>query len=242
MCVIAICKTRGMKESEIRGAFAANTHGAGYGWSDGQRIHYRKGFMNVDKLIESYKDSKMKRKLPHVVHFRNATSTICKELTHPYIISDDSPNVLEYDGDKSILFHNGVLSAWRATMLDFFMFRANMTVPSGLFSDTRFIAIVMSQLGYNSLELLNAGKFVVLTLDDIKALGDFTNDKGVLFSNLSYRGAYEDRGGRRILTHGTTGSGPLSVRYNTYDNEDLTDLMDLTDFDEESLEDSDSGD
>lgn len=222
MCVIAVCNTRSMTEKEMRDAFEMNNDGAGFAWSTTDGLtNYLKGFMTADDIVSAYKSANMRRTLPHVVHFRNATSKVCPELTHPYIVNNESPNITEYHGNEPLLFHNGVLSSWRSTMLEFYM-NNRLRVPDGDFSDTRFMAILISYMGKNALSMLNAGKFVFITNDMIDLIGDFINDRGILFSNLSYKKVYADRGGRH--TNASGGNGPLSVRYSPssrYNDSDL---------------------
>jgi len=203
-----------MKLQEIKKAFEMNNDGAGFAWisqdeNKNKRLNYRKGFMNVDDLIEAYKANNMKSIRPHVVHFRNATSAVVPELTHPYAVNSQMENELEYTGISPLLFHNGVFHNWKERMLDFFISRG-VEIPPGQFSDTRFIAIMIATLGRNGLSLLNAGKFVYVSINKIDLIGDFINDHGILYSNLSYKGSYYDKGGRRS----NEPSGPLSVNYN----------------------------
>jgi len=211
-----------MTNQEIRDAFDMNDDGAGFAWSTADGfINYSKGYMTANDIIAAYKEKGMRKILPHVVHFRNATSRVCPELTHPYIVDYDSPNITEYQGQLPLLFHNGVLSNWKGMMLDFFM-NNKLVIPDGDFSDTRFMAIMTAHLGKNVLPMLNAGKFVFMTNDIIDITGDFTNDNGILYSNLSYKRAYRDKGGVHTSSGGggkgkkgsISSGGPLSVRYN----------------------------
>lgn len=247
MCVIAVCQTRGMTDREIRDAFDMNDDGAGFAWSDeNNNLNFRKGFMRAADILSAYKELGMRKKLPHVVHFRNATSAVVPELTHPYIVSENSEvlddehePLITYSGTSPLLFHNGVLGNWRSEMLDFFMTN-KLHVPDGQWSDTRFMAILCHHLGKNVLGMLSAGKFVFMTNDIIDVIGDFTNDNGILYSNLSYKKVYRDKGGVQTTTTSGKkgGGGPLSVRYNPSSRYSDDDNDDINNGDDSDLDDA----
>jgi len=153
MCVIIVCRERGVTKDELQQAFKANDDGGGIAWTEEGEVCYRKGFMKAEHMSSCYFDEHINDKLPHVLHFRRATSKVTQKLTHPYIISEKSPLKLTYRGKESLLFHNGVMSDWKKKMFDFYLHNAKK-IPDGDWSDSRFIAILVHFLGVNILPIL----------------------------------------------------------------------------------------
>jgi predicted glutamine amidotransferase len=181
MCVIAVCNKRKMTEDEIKNCFDRNPDGTGIGWIEGDFNIYKKGFMNVDSFIEYYKTVNM---FPHIVHFRIGTSGKNNDsLTHPFIVSAESPLLLEYKGRKSILFHNGIFSEWRKTLQILYSYGSKLC---GDMNDTRILAAMLSY--FNDYTILNKiySKFIVLD-KRVYDFGEFTEVNGIQFSNDSYK-------------------------------------------------------
>ncbi len=186
MCIIAVAETRRLTDSEIECSFRNNSDGAGIGWVDEKgNNNFIKGIMNVNEFKEIYKDVK---KLPHVAHFRLSTAGgVEKELTHPFVVSEDSPLYLEYKGEEPILFHNGVLSQWQTKLVDYYI-KVGKHIPEGHWSDTRFIAVLVNALGKNYLRFESMGRFAVLKDGIIHMHGSFTKEDGVHFSSTGHKG------------------------------------------------------
>jgi hypothetical protein len=185
MCVIIVCKTRGLTEKEVTQAFRANDDGAGYAWYDSGKIRYKKGFMEVEHVIDAYFSGGVNNIFPHIIHFRNATNKVTRKLTHPFIISEKSSLKLTHQGTEPLLFHNGILPDWKNKMLDFYLNNAKK-IPDGDFSDSRFIAIMAHFLGHNILSILG-DKFVIITPTSIDLYGKFEEDDGIVATNKSYK-------------------------------------------------------
>lgn len=192
MCVIAVCTERKLTRQEIETCASRNPDGIGIGWhaqnAGREWNHLRKGFVNVGEFHEFYEAFDV---LPHIVHFRVATSGGVKpELCHPFIVSQTSPLVLEWTGQKALLFHNGAIGNWRHLLIPFLpeLRRGrSRALPPGPWSDTRVAAVLVALLGEEVLELLD-GKFALLDRRGLVYLyGDFEEVDGVRFSNGSYR-------------------------------------------------------
>ena len=213
MCVICICKGRGLTEKEIVSAFRSNDDGASYAWQSEGKICYKKGFMKVEHIIKDYFSSGINTHYPHIVHFRNATNKVTAKLTHPFIISEKSPLSLTYKGNESLLFHNGVMSDWKNKMMDFYLHNAKR-IPDGDFSDSRFIAILTHFLGPNILSILG-DKYVVFGLKNIDLYGSFEeNDNGIIASNKSYKTGntiYTKSQTRALMRGELVNSNPLNI-------------------------------
>lgn len=112
MCIaIYIPAGKDIKDEQIKNAFANNSDGAGVMHYDrlGQ-VHYTKGFMDVDSLINYWRKS-TSSKYPRAIHCRIATSgKISKGCCHPFPITDDLDDMLKPSGIgmNGCLIHNGV--------------------------------------------------------------------------------------------------------------------------------------
>lgn len=92
MCIIAVCKTRALEIDEFSDCWRSNSDGVGMAYPDGKGVWIHKGLMKMSAALEAYRDLT----LPHVIHFRSASSgSICRELTHPFIIDKNSEPVYE---------------------------------------------------------------------------------------------------------------------------------------------------
>jgi len=90
--------------------------------------------MTVEALLEAYQGIP----LPHVVHWRTATSGgILPEMTHPYKMTEDSELFTQGDLDVSVLFHNGIISDWQASLLNLVTSGQIKRMPKGPMNDTR---------------------------------------------------------------------------------------------------------
>lgn len=181
MCIIAYCRKRRLSEAEIEKCWRDNPDGAGVAWTEGQNVCYIKGMQTVNEMVYVLNDERIK--LPYVAHFRLATSgTKSMLLTHPFLISPNSPLQIEYKGPASVLFHNGHWTEADEKLLTYCITH-NIKIPDGIFSDSRIIAIFARYLGENFLSLIS-GKFVVVSpRNKIKFYGNFEETDGIMFSN-----------------------------------------------------------
>jgi hypothetical protein len=189
MCVIAICENGTKLDRPTFGkCFDHNDHGAGFAWIEGGKLKFIKGFM-TEKI--AWKVYSRICDFPHVAHFRlTSAGETCKELTHPFIISDDSPNTLfstnvhETENVEGLLFHNGTISNWKilSTMVEGVKKREN----TGRLSDTRVMAMAVSLAGHSILNE-DGGKYVIATENGFEKFGTPWSEKdGIWFSNLFF--------------------------------------------------------
>lgn len=185
MCIIAICLTRKLTEDELANCWSSNKDGAGIGWAENGKVKYKKGFTKLEDLKGFYSNFPS---IPHVLHFRTGTSGgYSPQMTHPFIVDKEGSLDLEYEGTKSILFHNGVVSDWKDMALTYFLSN-NIRIPKGEWSDTRLLAVLCSQMGFQLLEFIY-GKFAVIHKDGtIEQHGAFIEDEGNFYSNSDYKG------------------------------------------------------
>lgn len=189
MCIIAICHERKMTKQEIENCFTNNSDGAGLAWAtDEGIIHIEKGFMTVELLEEWYEITDIP--LPHVVHFRTATSgEVNREMTHPYKITMNSELSISEDTTDSVLFHNGVIFDWKSLLMNLITSKQIPAMPKGPMNDSRMAAIMSSipTIGEDVFEILS-GKFVKISPDGtVTRWGQFEDANGILYSNDAYK-------------------------------------------------------
>jgi len=189
MCTLAFCHKRKLTYTEFKNCNDANEDGVGFAFSRNGKQYLIKGFMTFDTAWNFYK--KVPEGKAHIVHFRLSTAgTVVPQLTHPFICSDASPLHTEYEGNEPLLFHNGMVSGWKELAL------TNRVLTHSLMSDTRYLAIMLGRNGIENYKehLKNThGKFIIFHSGKAKLIGDFIYDKGVYFSNSSYKYSYTSK-------------------------------------------------
>ena len=115
MCVIAFSpKGNDMPtEEQIRKMFKKNPDGAGYAYEEGKTVHYKKGFMSVEDLLEDLGPLEKWKDKAVAMHFRIGTAgKNDKKTTHPFLISSSFGDLRKLEGEGPVLFHNGVISGF----------------------------------------------------------------------------------------------------------------------------------
>lgn len=182
MCVIAICNGKQLTKDKFMACFEANDDGAGFAWIANGNICYSKGHMEKEDAWLVYENICM---FPHVAHFRLCSAGgVCPELTHPFLITPDSPITLEGIGTDSVLFHNGTVGGYEMVLMSIAI--ANKKYPDGRISDTRVMAMATSILGDVVLRN-NSGKFVIVSENGFRRFGDWTEDEGIWYSNMYWK-------------------------------------------------------
>lgn len=167
--------------------FNENSDGAGYMWSDANKVHIRKGFMTWGALKKELKKFAGKN-IGLVLHFRLAThGTIDRYTCHPFPISRKNKDLrsVRIECDAGIA-HNGVI---------------HFCIPpkNSVLSDTQvFVKNYLSKFDLDTLsnpafgeliEEATSSKFALMFPDKVMLIGNFIKDKGVYYSNESYKGA-----------------------------------------------------
>ena len=110
-----------------------------------------------------------------------------RDLTHPFIL--DFKNLLEGKTRQGVLFHNGVITDWKAKLdlIAYFCIRKGIKFPIGKMSDSRVMAILTKILGIGYLEsITNYDRFLIMRPSVVTMLGDWIKESGIYFSNLDY--------------------------------------------------------
>jgi hypothetical protein len=187
MCVIACCSIERPTKSQIESMWDSNHYGGGVAWrevqSDGSTlVRWEKGFDEVEPMIKLAEELP----LPYVLHFRIPTygGTI-RQLTHPFVIEEDSRLDLVGTTPEGVLFHNGSWNSWRSE-LKIAAIQGKWHLPRGHYSDSRAMAIMAAHMGPGILELIEE-KICVLTPTRLDCFGHgWTVHEKILYSNLGW--------------------------------------------------------
>ena len=181
MCIIAACNKKKLSELQIWYCWTNNPDGAGIAWIHEGRHFYTKGYMTYDDFIQMYKQITI---LPHVVHFRTASSGyITPSLTHPFVCSEKVPKDTTWEGEEQLIFHNGIISGWEMMARLFKIDTNNL-----YWSDTRLLSLILSQ--YTAEEIIlpeKTGKFILFREGKMYSHGKFELEDGIKFSNTGYK-------------------------------------------------------
>ena len=194
MCIICVSpeNVRQPDTQTIRTMFLRNPHGAGYMYARNDKVHIRKGFMNLTGLLNALKEEHFTEADPVVYHFRISTQAgINPQMTHPFPLSNKAEHMKALDVEcRCGVAHNGII--------------AITTDPRNReYSDTAiFITDYLTRIlrrpsdlkDEHRLELiykLAQSKFAIMDGKGyIATVGRFVNEDGLLYSNLSYIPAY----------------------------------------------------
>ena len=140
MCV-AIYRPMGVHipRRRLKSCWNGNPHGAGFMYTDGQKLNICKGYMTFKKFYHAYRAAVIANpKVDFVIHFRYAThGSRGAEMTHPFRIS-------RYTG----FVHNGILTDMKPGKNDrlsdtaLYCERVLKRYPIGFISDPKFQRII----------------------------------------------------------------------------------------------------
>jgi len=190
MCIICVSKSgiRQPDEATITRMFHRNPHGAGYMYARDGKVVIRKGFMNLEDYLAAVSAEEFTAADSVVYHFRISTQAgINPEMTHPFPLTNHRKALTALDVVCPIgIAHNGTI-------------RLTSDPDNKRYSDTAlFIASYMTKLikkpadirnddVLQQIEYLARSKFAIMDESGyVATIGEFTNVRGLLFSNDSY--------------------------------------------------------
>lgn len=213
MCIAILNKVGTLPKEYIQNSWDNNYHGAGFAYSDGNKIIVYKTDTNADVFYKKYKKARKSHPdVPFLLHFRISThGTITTDNLHPFLI-----------GDNVALIHNGMID------LDGHSKNDNR-------SDTRFFCEeILAKLPYGwqhsvgihtMIEQLGGwSKFVLLDVDhNSYIIGEDAGHwyDGNWYSNNSYKqvNKYVDFGGKKVEKGGSTTGGFLGYGNSGWDDD-----------------------
>lgn len=194
MCVIAVSPLGEKVSREVfERMWRSNDDGFGMMYRSRGGVGVVKGIMDEEEGWGVY--SQLPEGVPHVLHFRLAThGGVRPELTHPFVVSEESPLIERGVVAEPVLAHNGIWGLYVAKQRELKL--------GGPVSDSRVLAAWIGRLARerplrevlekNYHEIASAGRVVVVDPATwrIHVVGDWIREGPFLFSNGSYR---EDR-------------------------------------------------
>ena len=190
MCIICVSpkRVRQPNVTTIRRMFRNNPDGAGYMVARDGKVTISKGFMDVDEYIEAIRAEHFTAKDPVVYHFRISTQAgVNPEMTHPFPLSNRIEHMKVLDVECSCgVAHNGIIRLTtdrnNREYSDTALFIANylsliIREPSDL-KDERVLKLI-HRLAGSKLAIMDGDGYIA-------TVGEYINQKGLLFSNASF--------------------------------------------------------
>lgn len=191
MCIICVSKSgvQQPNDNTIRTMFRRNPHGAGYMYARDGMVTIHKGFMNVQDFLAAVHAEHFTAEDSVVYHFRISTQAgVNPSMTHPFPLSNQLRKMQALDlVCRCGIAHNGII-------------RLTSDPDNKVYSDTAiFITDYLSQIIHRRADLrdpetlkliweLAQSKFAILDGGGyVATIGHFIEDRGLLFSNDSYR-------------------------------------------------------
>jgi len=185
MCIIAVkpSSKQMFDDAIIKQMFFRNRDGAGLMWTENETVHFKKGFMAVQEILD-FVHSRNWDGVPVVLHFRIGTAGLNNGLNcHPYPIWQS--NRLEGECDLCMA-HNGILSSYnppagsKINDTQVFVNKVLSNMPEGFLESKGIRHLIRKAIGTSRLCFLSkTGK--------ITRFGSWVEDDGYFFSNESYK-------------------------------------------------------
>ena len=190
MCIICVSpkRVRQPNVTTIRRMFRNNPDGAGYMVARDGKVTISKGFMNVDEYIEAIRAEHFTAKDPVVYHFRISTQAgVNPQMTHPFPLSNRIEHMKVLDVECSCgVAHNGIIRLTtdrnNREYSDTALFIANylslIIREPGDLKDERVLTLI-HRLAGSKLAIMDGDGYIA-------TVGEYINQKGLLFSNTSF--------------------------------------------------------
>ncbi|MBR2796989.1 MAG: hypothetical protein IKE17_04490 [Clostridia bacterium] len=190
MCIICVSpkRVRQPNVTTIRRMFRNNPDGAGYMVARDGKVTISKGFMDVDEYIEAIRAEHFTAKDPVVYHFRISTQAgVNPQMTHPFPLSNRIEHMKVLDVECSCgVAHNGIIRLTtdrnNREYSDTALFIANylslIIREPGDLKDERILTLI-HRLAGSKLAIMDGDGYIA-------TVGEYINQKGLLFSNTSF--------------------------------------------------------
>lgn len=194
MCII-VSKEKGVampSKDILRNCFNRNSDGAGLMYVNKGKVVIRKGFMNFSEFYEYIEKLNHMHDLTEkamVMHFRISTGgKVDGGNCHPYPITSDAKRLRQTSITTTLgMAHNGVISDYnrKDTVLNDTQCFVRDCVSTIYNYDKNFFNNIRTM---SMLKDIAGSKLCFLdSNENIHYVGDFVEDKGVLYSNTTYK-------------------------------------------------------
>lgn len=192
MCIICVSKPGCEQPSvkTLRTMFLLNPHGAGYMVARDGKVFIHKGFMNIEEFLNAVRRERFTAADSVVYHFRISTQAgVNPEMTHPFPLSNQPRRMLALDMTcRCGVAHNGIIRLTSDPTNTRFSDTA-VFITDYLTNIIRKPADLRNQERLDTIYRLAQSKFAIMDGSGyIATVGDFMNDRGILYSNRSYTG------------------------------------------------------
>ena len=190
MCIICVSPRRVRQPSldTIRTMFLHNPHGAGYMVARGGKVEISKGYMNISSFIDAVRAEHFTAKDAVVYHFRISTQAgVTPQMTHPFPLSNRLEHMRALDVTCECgVAHNGIIQLttdpanreYSDTALFITQYLSKIIRRPEDLKDGMVLSLVDALAG-SKLAIMDRSGYVA-------TVGDFINERGLLFSNHSY--------------------------------------------------------
>ena len=181
MCIICVSpkRVRQPNVTTIRRMFRNNPDGAGYMVARDGKVTISKGFMDVDEYIEAIRAEHFTAKDPVVYHFRISTQAgVNPQMTHPFPLSNriEHMKVLDVDCITDIVEVSD--EEYSDTALFIANYLSLIIRQPGDLKDERILTLI-HRLAGSKLAIMDGDGYIA-------TVGEYINQKGLLFSNASF--------------------------------------------------------
>ena len=192
MCIICVSKPGCEQPSvkTLRTMFLLNPHGAGYMVARGGKVFIHKGFMNIEEFLNAVRRERFTAADSVVYHFRISTQAgVNPEMTHPFPLSNQPRRMRALDMTcRYGVAHNGIIRLTSDPTNTRFSDTA-VFITDYLTNIIRKPADLRNQERLDTIYRLAQSKFAIMDGSGYTAtVGEFINDRGILYSNRSYTG------------------------------------------------------
>ena len=192
MCIICVSKPGCEQPSvkTLRTMFLLNPHGAGYMVARGGKVFIHKGFMNIEEFLNAVRRERFTAADSVVYHFRISTQAgVNPEMTHPFPLSNQPRRMLALDMTcRCGVAHNGIIRLTSDPTNTRFSDTA-VFITDYLTNIIRKPADLRNQERLDTIYRLAQSKFAIMDGSGYTAtVGEFINNRGILYSNRSYTG------------------------------------------------------
>ena len=192
MCIICVSKPGCEQPSvkTLRTMFLLNPHGAGYMVARDGKVFIHKGFMNIEEFLNAVRRERFTAADSVVYHFRISTQAgVNPEMTHPFPLSNQPRRMRALDMTcRCGVAHNGIIRLTSDPTNTRFSDTA-VFITDYLTNIIRKPADLRNQERLDTIYRLAQSKFAIMDGSGYTAtVGEFINDRGILYSNRSYTG------------------------------------------------------